>query len=87
MVNALWCFNVQLSGQKQQIKLTLKTPGSNVMAPAKRSATGLPELPELNLVRRGKMQIGSLLENNYIFHYNWIWLFIIFLIMKTLLYQ
>lgn len=48
-------YNVlQLSGQKQQIKLTLKAPGSTTLPPSnKRQVTGLPELPELNLVRRG----------------------------------
>jgi len=45
---------LQLSGQKQQIKLTLKAPGSTTLPPSnKRQVTGLPELPELNLVRRG----------------------------------
>nr|CAD7433825.1 unnamed protein product [Timema monikensis] len=47
----------KLSGQKQQIKLTLKTPGLASVGPnsipgVKKPTTGLPELPELNLVRR-----------------------------------
>nr|CAD7197580.1 unnamed protein product [Timema douglasi] len=48
---------LKLSGQKQQIKLTLKTPGLASVGPnsipgVKKPTTGLPELPELNLVRR-----------------------------------
>lgn len=50
----MWFDFLQLSGQKQQIKLTLKAPGSTVVPLSnKRQVTGLPELPELNLVRRG----------------------------------
>nr|CAD7443590.1 unnamed protein product [Timema bartmani] len=49
--------HLKLSGQKQQIKLTLKTPGlasvgPNTIPGVKKPTTGLPELPELNLVRR-----------------------------------
>ncbi|PSN47359.1 hypothetical protein C0J52_06565 [Blattella germanica] len=44
---------LKLSGQKQQIKLTLKQTGATGAPPSsKRPVTGLPELPELNLVRR-----------------------------------
>lgn len=47
---------LKLSGQKQQIKLTLKAPGSTTLPPSnKRQVTGLPELPELNLVRRERV--------------------------------
>lgn len=47
---------LKLSGQKQQIKLTLKAPGSAAAPPSsKRPVTGLPELPELNLVRRERV--------------------------------
>ncbi|XP_069677919.1 zinc finger CCCH domain-containing protein 18 isoform X2 [Periplaneta americana] len=47
---------LKLSGQKQQIKLTLKAPGSAATPQSnKRPVTGLPELPELNLVRRERI--------------------------------
>ncbi|XP_063238969.1 zinc finger CCCH domain-containing protein 18-like isoform X2 [Bacillus rossius redtenbacheri] len=57
---------LKLSGQKQQIKLTLKTPGSlggsaSIGAAAiKKPGTGLPDLPELNLVRRAERGVATL---------------------------
>lgn len=46
---------LKLSGQKQQIKLTLKT-SSNIQNKSK-TVAGLPDLPQLNLVRKDRVPV------------------------------